>query len=489
MKNNVIIRKQKFNIKTNSAQLALQVREKVNDALQYNLLDVYDQVFNSIEFEGADNFFINKISLNLGSCTKSRLTENLPLLVKNALVQYLHHPGSPKEIIQPEQKKEQEIITFDIDERAALLHYLHHGIYPRWFTAPHFMEPGAIVNSIKTEEIPALLQEVMLLQKNTSSISGASMRKRFIQLLSANTIEEVLKALIDMQPLSACRNTLHILQGDVFTNWFGSIFSLSSEAVKKEWIDLLLKFFRVEDGQDIAATFAENFISKPGVSINPVEDLPFSNIPPEIQSALLKAIDAIANEKDKDDFTGHSIKNNLSKQTKTLGAEGIYISNAGLIILHPFLIPLFQAIGLLNNKHHFFISHEAACKATVVLHYLQYANTSYEEHQMAFNKMLCGIDLETALPAGIELSSRDIDKCDKLLETVIKYWEGLKDAGVATLQEIFIRRKGELTFKQNELFLQVEQHAADVLIGGLPWGISTIKLPWLQHIIHTDMKN
>ena len=121
----------------------------------------------------------------------------------------------------------------------------------------------------------------------------------------------------------------------------------------------------------------------------------------------------------------------------------------------------------------------------MVLHYLQYASSNYEAHQVTFNKILCGIDIEMALPARIALSTSDISECDKLIETIIRYWEGLKDEGITTMQQMFISRKGKLSFKNNQWRLQVEQHAADALIGNLPWDIHTIKLPWLPHIIHT----
>jgi len=43
-----------------------------------------------------------------------------------------------------------------------------------------------------------------------------------------------------------------------------------------------------------------------------------------------------------------------------------------------------------------------------------------------------------------------------------------------------------LTEVDNGWLLQVEQKPVDVLVNHLPWGIGTIRLPWMQEILYTE---
>ena len=488
MKNNVIIRRQKFSIKTNSEQLALEVRKQVNDSLQYDLVNVYDQVFNADSFEGANNLFINKISLNLGRCTQSELSANLPGMLKKALLNHLHNSAAADDTISSSPTKTNagsaKILT-DTDERAAVLYYLQYGIYPWWYTAQNPEAPTQLIKNMLSKSVRNFLQQVIATQESGNEINAVNIRQRFIELLPEDQIDSIIHSLINLNDDTHLKKTLYRLQDITFLNWFSAIFSFNTQQVKKEWIDFLLHSITTTTCSDIGAAFTSFIIAKPSVVINPVEDLPCVDLPPEIHSTLLTIIEAIAVQKNNEEPKAAVYNNEISTITKKLAVEGIYIGNAGLVILHPFLQALFTSLQLIDNANAF-VNNDAALKATVVLHYLQHSNTFYQEYQLAFNKILCGIPVETVVPNNIILTAADISECDELLTVVIKYWEALKGASIAAIQEMFITRQGKLSFKENYWLLQVEKQAADILIDRLPWGIGTIKLPWLQHMISIE---
>ncbi|HEX2630499.1 MAG TPA: contractile injection system tape measure protein, partial [Chitinophagaceae bacterium] len=174
-----------------------------------------------------------------------------------------------------------------------------------------------------------------------------------------------------------------------------------------------------------------------------------------------------------------------AKKPPELPEDCIYINNGGLAILHPFLQPLCSALGLLDSDNRF-IDEPARHKACVVIYYLQSGTDLYAEEEMAFNKILCGMAIEDVLPAEISLNDTDKKECNELLDAVIDYWDALKGASAAALQETFIRRSARLSFKNDHWLLQVERNATDILTDRLPWGIGIIKLPWLSHLIHTE---
>ncbi len=165
--------------------------------------------------------------------------------------------------------------------------------------------------------------------------------------------------------------------------------------------------------------------------------------------------------------------------------EGIYINNAGLILLHPFLQAFFSEAGLLDERHQF-ISIAAQQKAAVLLYYLQSSNEEYKEWEMALNKIISGISSDELVPDGILISEKEKEECKSLLQTVVNYWEALKGASIEALQNTFILRDGKIAWKEEYWLIQVERTGVDILTDRLPWGFNTIKLPWLDSLIYTE---
>ena len=54
------------------------------------------------------------------------------------------------------------------------------------------------------------------------------------------------------------------------------------------------------------------------------------------------------------------------------------------------------------------------------------------------------------------------------------------------LPEILIQRPGKLRRSGTGWHLTVEQQSIDILLGTLPWGLSEIRLPWLEYPLRVD---
>jgi hypothetical protein len=165
-------------------------------------------------------------------------------------------------------------------------------------------------------------------------------------------------------------------------------------------------------------------------------------------------------------------------------SEAIYVDNAGLVILHPYLQQLFEAFDLIRNKS--WTDKWAQYAAVRVLQYLVTGNDESPEFDLPLNKVVCGLMPEDVLEVREPLSEEIRGECDSLVEAVIEHWAALKNTGVAAFRETFLQRNGKMTQVNNGWLLQVEQKAVDVLLSRLPWGIGTIRLPWMDQIIHTE---
>jgi hypothetical protein len=179
------------------------------------------------------------------------------------------------------------------------------------------------------------------------------------------------------------------------------------------------------------------------------------------------------------------IEENQKRQNTKPDSEPIYISNAGLCILHPFLPQLFREIKL-TNEHNTWVDETAQHKATLVLEFLATGNTEYPEFALSLNKILAGIEIQAAIKAENLLSDATRASCEDLLTAVIDHWSILKNTSIGGLRETFLKRDGKLSRVDNGWLLQVEQKSIDVLLNSLPWGIGIVKLPWMNEIQYVD---
>ncbi|MET0392566.1 MAG: contractile injection system tape measure protein [Chitinophagaceae bacterium] len=164
----------------------------------------------------------------------------------------------------------------------------------------------------------------------------------------------------------------------------------------------------------------------------------------------------------------------------------VFIGNAGLIILHPFLNSLFEKTGLTRNNS--FINDEARHRAVHLLQYMATGQEQAPEYLMQLNKILCGVPRELHIDRFILLTPEQKDEAESLLQAVIGHWAVLKNSSVTALQETFLQRRGKLDFSEEDHTwkLQVERKAFDILLDRLPWGYSQVRLSWMEHRLMTE---
>ena len=160
----------------------------------------------------------------------------------------------------------------------------------------------------------------------------------------------------------------------------------------------------------------------------------------------------------------------------------IYVENAGLILFHPFLKSLFEQLQLTQNE--IWTNKMSQHKAILLTQFLIRGETKIGENELVLNKILCGFPIENVVNTQLEITQKEIEKCESLLQAVIEYWKILGDTSIAGLRETFLQRKGKILLTENEkLELWVKQEGVDVLLAQLPWGIEMIKTPWMEDFL------
>lgn len=172
------------------------------------------------------------------------------------------------------------------------------------------------------------------------------------------------------------------------------------------------------------------------------------------------------------------------KEETELFDTDIFISNAGLVLLNPFLKHFFTELSLIDDDG--FKNIEAQNKAAHLLQYIISGSGENAEHLLPLNKILCGLDVSFPVSKKVEINEAEKKLCTELIEAVIKNWSMLKNISSQGFVESFLKRGGILRIKEDEFFLRVERKAYDILLTQIPWSYNTIKLSWMKKLLRVE---
>jgi hypothetical protein len=160
-------------------------------------------------------------------------------------------------------------------------------------------------------------------------------------------------------------------------------------------------------------------------------------------------------------------------------SDEAYITNAGLVILWPFLIRFFERLGLVEERR--FKDGAAPHRAVRLLQYL--ADPWQEpplEYLLVLNKVLCGIPVDEVFDFGLPLTELEIEECNKVLTAAVEQAPILHNMSAAAFRATFLLRRGQLSTRDGVWLLRVERETYDVVLDRFPWSIGWLKLPWME---------
>lgn len=166
--------------------------------------------------------------------------------------------------------------------------------------------------------------------------------------------------------------------------------------------------------------------------------------------------------------------------------QGIYLQNAGVVLLHPFLSSLFRRLQFVKEGK--FENTEAQQKALYLIHYMATGHVEAEEYELPVPKVLCGWPLENPVDKNIKLSADELNETDAMIGAAVEQWTVLKNTSAKGLREGFLQRSGKLFTENDKLHLRVEAQSIDVLLDQLPWVLSMIKLPWMKELLRVEWR-
>ncbi|SIO17050.1 contractile injection system tape measure protein [Chitinophaga niabensis] len=162
--------------------------------------------------------------------------------------------------------------------------------------------------------------------------------------------------------------------------------------------------------------------------------------------------------------------------------EHLLINDAGLVLLHPFLLHLFKHFEWLQENDTR-IDPQYVHRAAHLLAFMVSGEEQTPEYKLVFPKLLCGLPLDTPLEKDVYLTTAEKEQAKELLEVVIKYWDALGSTSADGLRSTFLQREGKLIFQEDQWLLIVTPQTVDILLNRLPWGLGFVKLPWMEQLL------
>ncbi len=174
----------------------------------------------------------------------------------------------------------------------------------------------------------------------------------------------------------------------------------------------------------------------------------------------------------------------LADGAETEMPDRLSVSQAGLVLLWPFLPAYFDALGLRRDGA---FADGGQARAVRLLHHAATDALEAEEHELVLPKLLCGWPLARPLsPGGLDTITRaERHETDTLLESVIETWGALGSTSPDGLRGSFLVRPGLVELGETPL-LRVERRSWDMLLERLPYGLTMVRLSWMDTILRIE---
>jgi hypothetical protein len=468
--NQHIIQKQTIDISFDglgdSVGLQNQVAEMFYEKLQPRMEVLFDEMFGENEYTAID-----KLEIDLGFLNLKDWEQEFTEQAIHKLKEELNHVY--KEKIDPER----------IDEKAAEEAFF-------FFLENGFMPWNKRIDSIAGLEQLLRINEKMIAQLKKLIAQKSKTAERLVWQFSKNFTSRII-AEITKDRENALTEIFELLEKLNLLQTGKLIDALTQKQIDNHIVDAaILNLFASDENK----TKVEQFFSFLQTKLIGNEELKI-----EISEILnyLKAnkknsnlstdkdlMKPGKNGKKKNPISAKDQKQEEIVKNNDISPEGIYINNAGLILLHPFLEALFEQLGL--TKENTWINSFTQQKAALVSEFLVTGNTEFEEFNLVLNKILCGIDPDEIVVTEMQSDYEIESECELLLNEAITHWKALKNTSIDGLRETFLLRNGKLSKIENGWLLQVEQKTVDILISSLPWGFGIVKLPWMNEMLFVE---
>lgn len=495
MEPNHIIQKVFVEIKVNSKEKAMIIKDDVNSFLSIDVFPKIEKYFNDLEDQLDDYILqIPNLEINLDvkdSSLNSTLKDDILQLLREKVSEIITSAFDSNQNLELEEKTKNEAYLVDNQEKTiqTFLYFLEKGYLPWWNSATKnnsFLEKDVFNTVILAKSFK---NKFLLL------LSKKNVQERIISQLSDEQIAQLCLVILDNKQLKIDLKyeTLQYLKKLNFSDrqnvWrliLGTVSRNKNTYETNNSINFQENILR-EISSNSKHTNKNGLFWKTVIKIFPSikEDQIFEIIKNTLKADQEKPKNLIEKSlQQKENFISQKKEDTENEIIeKTDQKDGYFLNNAGLILIHPFIKTFFEHCDILDPKTLQITNPELGAH---LLHYVATGKTNAPEYEMVFEKFLCNIPINQTMNRHIKLSRKHKIQAKNLIESVQHNWSAMKNSSVTLLQNEFFQRPGKLIINDFDETLTVERKTQDILLDKLSWGMGLVKLPWKEKFMFVN---
>jgi hypothetical protein len=371
----------------------------------------------------------------------------------------------------------------------AFLHVLATGVLPWWYRpAPGQTLETALLESWPPASVPASFATVLLRAASESSTARTRLVRQSSPIFLARLLRNVMPpTVLDLQSAALARIAdarLSPTRAQLFVEalWHAVFGAATGSALATAWH----REAPSPQGELETALIAHvtDILSSHALRLTPRQDSRTTRPDRESVGPNGTALPAHADAgPSTPDRAQRQRPRRVPPQDRIDLDEGVFVECAGIVLLHPFLPRLFEALEIARDG-----ALVAPDRALALLHFLATGERQAPEYVLVLPKLLCGLPLDAPCGAPHPVSDAEAEEGTALLQAVIGHWEALGATSVDALRGTFLVRPGKLGRRGDDAVLQAEERAFDILLEHLPWGISPVQLPWMKAMLWVEWR-
>lgn len=479
--NTHIIHRVNLEIDVPDMRLAYQVKDDAIRLLNNEILPKLEKYMDTLELTD-EHIQFNQLDINLENLTEKNFEKGFSRLIVQVFHEKIEQAVAPKDQIQEEEavKYTKKQLTLE-----SFLFFLETGRLPWWSVkSGELLQEQNLSEVLNNTSSEFQVQLVSLLRENTAALD------RLLNQFSLQFIFQIISAAkvqIGFAKDELTGKIIRLLRNFAERTKFNGIAISNLQQIFTKRIIIQI-ISQKEIFSELQLRNILDELSAKIDSLDPINQFDLKSLFDEIQEEI--TLSALKN-KESSDFrkikkVTENIKEEFSKKTvrKANEEEGIFLNNAGLVLLHPFFESFFHDFDLLKEGQ--FKDSESQTLAVHLLHYLATKQEFGAEHELVMEKFLCGWDPDLPIARVITISQQMKDESETLLSAAIRHWSALKNTSPDGLREGFLQREGKLILNNFQNRLILENKAQDMLLSYLPWGYSIFKLPWMGNALYVE---
>lgn len=482
-----LIQKQVIELRLDKKIDAFRVQHLVSQRYWKEIKGELEKAFDVFSVED-EVIHVDKLEIELGvihldSFEQKNWGQNLHLKVIEQLKEVTKFPISEKYVLREAKA---------LNVCSQWLFYMQHGYLP-WNTFTVHEEwynnvlEGLATDFKRVSELRSIILQDPVAVKRIVVQHSEEFTLKLLEILTAKKLNDLPQAI----------DEIHLVM-DFLSRQTEKIFIQNKKNFKRELWEHVLRFAISEEKGVSSEKLAEKAISRFATDVNLIQTI-IRDLSPPLKLTLpifikiaqsqtlpeqgLSKKNEASQAKSKEKTSGKiQTKNTTEKHID----EGLFVQEAGIVLLHPFLHSFFRRLDVISEGN--FINDLLHQKALYLLHYLATGNTTAQEYELTMAKILCGYPFEETVDINLLISENELSEAEDLPVAAIQQWEILKDTSATGFREGFLQRNGKLLTKQGQLYLQVETSPIDMLLDHLPWNLSMIKLPWMEGLLRVEWR-